>query len=60
MARQEVSGTHGAADDDLRHRVGPPHADRHLPSINIPVTGVVFSYSGLPPDDMAGHIVTVL
>jgi multidrug efflux pump subunit AcrB len=29
-----------------------------FPSINIPVISVVFSYTGLPPDDMAGRIVT--
>jgi multidrug efflux pump subunit AcrB len=29
-----------------------------FPNINIPVISVVFSYSGLPPDDMAGRIVT--
>src|ERR1700688_1990660 len=29
-----------------------------FPDINIPVVSVVFSYSGLPPDDMAGRIVT--
>jgi multidrug efflux pump subunit AcrB len=29
-----------------------------FPSINIPVVSVVFSYNGLPPDDMAGRIVT--
>src|SRR4030081_2513755 len=29
-----------------------------FPNINIPVVSVVFSYNGLPPDDMAGRIVT--
>jgi multidrug efflux pump subunit AcrB len=29
-----------------------------FPNINIPVISVVFSYTGLPPDDMAGRIVT--
>ncbi len=29
-----------------------------FPSINIPVVAVVFSYMGLPPDDMSGRIVT--
>src|SRR5437763_9700979 len=29
-----------------------------FPSINIPVISVVFSYTGLPPDDMSGRIVT--
>src|ERR1700746_520900 len=29
-----------------------------FPSINIPVVAVVFSYTGLPPDDMAGRVVT--
>jgi multidrug efflux pump subunit AcrB len=29
-----------------------------FPDINIPVVSVVFSYTGLPPDDMAGRIVT--
>ena len=29
-----------------------------FPNINTPVISVVFSYSGLPPDDMAGRIVT--
>ncbi|WP_299721031.1 efflux RND transporter permease subunit, partial [Tardiphaga sp.] len=29
-----------------------------FPNINIPVISVVFSYSGLPADDMAGRIVT--
>ena len=29
-----------------------------FPNINIPVVSVVFSYTGLPPDDMAGRIVT--
>src|SRR5712671_5051115 len=29
-----------------------------FPSINIPVISVVFSYTGLSPDDMAGRIVT--
>src|ERR1700681_2468366 len=27
-------------------------------NINIPVVSVVFSYTGLPPDDMAGRVVT--
>jgi multidrug efflux pump subunit AcrB len=31
-----------------------------FPNINIPVVSVVFSYTGLPPDDMAGRIVTIL
>src|SRR5260221_14056454 len=30
-----------------------------FPNINIPVISVVFSYTGLPADDMAGGIVTV-
>src|SRR6201982_2089291 len=29
-----------------------------FPDIKIPVVAVVFSYTGLPPDDMAGRIVT--
>jgi len=29
-----------------------------FPNINIPVVAVVFSYAGLPPDDMAGRVVT--
>ena len=29
-----------------------------FPNIDIPVVSVVFSYAGLPPDDMAGRIVT--
>src|SRR5258705_4131418 len=29
-----------------------------FPNINIPVVAVVFSYTGLPPDDMAGRLVT--
>ena len=29
-----------------------------FPNINIPVVSVVFSYTGLPADDMAGRIVT--
>src|SRR6266852_3221772 len=29
-----------------------------FPDINIPVISVVFSYTGLPPDDMSGRIVT--
>src|SRR5258706_907914 len=29
-----------------------------FPDISIPVVSVVFSYTGLPPDDMAGRIVT--
>ncbi|HWX59613.1 efflux RND transporter permease subunit [Bradyrhizobium sp.] len=29
-----------------------------FPNINIPVVSVVFSYTGLPPDGMAGRIVT--
>jgi multidrug efflux pump subunit AcrB len=29
-----------------------------FPNIDIPVVSVVFSYTGLPPDDMAGRIVT--
>jgi multidrug efflux pump subunit AcrB len=29
-----------------------------FPNINIPVISVVFSYTGLPPDDMAGRVVT--
>jgi multidrug efflux pump subunit AcrB len=29
-----------------------------FPNINIPVISVIFSYTGLPPDDMAGRIVT--
>ena len=29
-----------------------------FPNINIPVVSVVFSYTGLSPDDMAGRIVT--
>src|SRR6202158_4788632 len=31
-----------------------------FPNINIPVISVVFSYTGLPPDDMAGRVVTFL
>src|SRR5437667_8353981 len=31
-----------------------------FPSIDIPVVSVVFSYTGLPPDDMAGRIVNAL
>jgi multidrug efflux pump subunit AcrB len=29
-----------------------------FPNIDIPVISVVFSYNGLPPDDMAGRVVT--
>jgi multidrug efflux pump subunit AcrB len=29
-----------------------------FPNIDIPVVSVVFSYTGLPPDEMAGRIVT--
>src|ERR1700737_3245411 len=29
-----------------------------FPNIDIPVVSVVFSYTGLPPDDMAGGLVT--
>src|SRR5580658_7172593 len=29
-----------------------------FPNIGIPVVSVVWSYTGLPPDDMAGRIVT--
>ena len=29
-----------------------------FPSINIPVIGVAFQYQGLPPDQMAGRIIT--
>src|SRR4029077_17716215 len=29
-----------------------------FPNINIPVISVVFSYAGLPPDDMAARVVT--
>jgi multidrug efflux pump subunit AcrB len=29
-----------------------------FPNIDIPVISVVFSYTGLPPDDMAGRVVT--
>ena len=29
-----------------------------FPNINIPVIAVVFTFNGLPPDDMAGRIVT--
>src|SRR3977135_4366059 len=29
-----------------------------FPNINIPVISVVFSYTGLSPDDMSGRIVT--
>jgi multidrug efflux pump subunit AcrB len=29
-----------------------------FPNINIPVVAVVFNYTGLPPDDMAGRVVT--
>src|ERR1700710_2383216 len=29
-----------------------------FPNINIPVVSVVFSYTGLPPDEMSGRIVT--
>ena len=29
-----------------------------FPEIRIPVIGVVWNYTGLPPDEMAGRIVT--
>jgi hypothetical protein len=29
-----------------------------FPNIDIPVVSVVFSYTGLPPDDMTGRVVT--
>ena len=29
-----------------------------FPSINIPIIGVAWQYQGLPPDDMAGRIIT--
>jgi multidrug efflux pump subunit AcrB len=29
-----------------------------FPPINIPIIGVAFQYQGLPPDDMAGRIIT--
>jgi multidrug efflux pump subunit AcrB len=31
-----------------------------FPDINIPVVSVVFSYAGLPPDDMAGRFAEAL
>src|ERR1700729_4324699 len=42
--------------------IGPLAAGRlpvHIfPSINIPIIGVAWQYQGLPPDDMAGRIIT--
>src|ERR1700729_4342643 len=42
--------------------LGPLAAGRlpvHIfPSINIPIIGVAWQYQGLPPDDMAGRIIT--
>ena len=29
-----------------------------FPNIGVPVIGVAFQYTGLPPDDMAGRIIT--
>src|SRR3984885_11541411 len=29
-----------------------------FPSINIPIIGVAFQYTGLPPDQMAGRVIT--
>src|ERR1700716_1950174 len=29
-----------------------------FPSINIPIIGVAFQYQGLPPDQMAGRVIT--
>jgi multidrug efflux pump subunit AcrB len=36
---------------------GPAHADGHLPNIRIPVIAVVWTYTGLPPDDMSGRVI---
>jgi multidrug efflux pump subunit AcrB len=30
-----------------------------FPNINIPVISVIWSYAGLPPDDMANRIVAI-
>jgi multidrug efflux pump subunit AcrB len=42
--------------------VGPLAAIRTptdiFPNIGVPVIGVAFQYAGLPPDDMAGRIIT--
>src|SRR3981189_2000917 len=42
----------------FRAAAGSPAQTDIFPNIDIPVVSVVFSYTGLPPDDMAGRIVT--
>jgi len=49
---------HGGADHDLRRRIALRTPTDIFPNIDIPVVSVVFSYNGLPPDDMTGRIVT--
>jgi len=49
---------HGFTDSDLRNGVALRTPTDIFPNINIPVISVVFSYTGLSPDDMSGRIVT--
>ena len=47
----------GDFGDDFRRAVGHSDAYRHLSNIGIPVISVVWGYTGLSPDDMAGRII---
>ena len=48
-----------ALSSDRRAAGGPAHADRIFPDIRIPVIAVVWQYTGLQPDEMAGRIATL-
>ncbi len=48
---------HGDADFDLRRESLARDADRIFPNIGIPVVSVVWTYNGLPPDDMSGRVI---
>ncbi len=49
---------HGTSSADRGAIGGSANSDRHLSGHPDPVIGVVWQYTGLPPDQMSGRIVT--
>ena len=48
----------GVVDSDPQSADHPWHRDRYFPNVNIPVVAVVWTYTGLNPEEMEGRLTS--